>query len=208
MDMTGKNKNDALAWLVAILENGCVVVGSKLYAMDGVDICNAHVFQHNETLDDWTPIGNIIQMLNVQDGSWVYISQNGTIVAISTLASSKNLIGVIWVYKFNETLQDWVQKGLNILAEKETGGFGYKLNLSADGNILSTGAPQFLIVDGRQSSVGWVQVFITMNLWTNGASGAAEYMGKFWLMMGHVLVYQYDKVSDTWQQMGQVLLGN
>jgi len=119
----------------------------------------------------WTQLGYDIDGEDGgdQSGLDVSLSANGTIVAIGAYKNdgiNGTDSGHVRVYKYNGS-SSWTQLGTDIDGEDGGDWSGYRVSLSADGTILSTGA---VYNDGNGSNSGHVRVY--------------KYNGSFWTQLG------------------------
>jgi len=66
--------------------------------------------------------------------------------------------GMVQVYKYDRTLDDWVQQNGDVEGSLDRDGFGSAVALSADGSRVAGGAPRATF-DGRFNEVGRVEVY-------------------------------------------------
>ena len=93
--------------------------------------------------DSWQQVGNEIDGSNNQAnfGHLVRISDDGQIIAVASPGGNTNgsFSGDVKVYELSNNT--WVQKGSTLLGDNFADNFGFGMDLSADGTVLSVGAP-------------------------------------------------------------------
>ena len=129
-------------------------------------------------------------------------------------------------------VKKWEQIGQDIDGEAAGDQSGYSISLSSDGNIVAIGAPYN---DGNGENSGHVRVYeFKNNVWekigkaidgeagedysgksislsSDGktvAIGSEFNNGKNGISSGHVRVFKYDKISNEWNRIGQVIEGD
>ena len=239
----GKEDNDIFGWSLDLSASGdriAVGVPGGGSAQRGL----VRVYQNlNGSL--WSPLGTDIVApdvgLNISltdafyrtafpstFGYTLAISADGKTVAIGD--PNYPFSGAVYVYRYDETKQDWLELGNLIVGSAEGDFFGWTVSLSANGKRLAVGAPGFGPLQGQ------VQVFDLQldNSWKqtgsnlNGLREADEFGNSVSLSgtgdllavasnrhdggqlneiveSGMVQVFQFDGID--WEVMGQNLYG-
>ena len=181
--LMGSNPGDAFGSSIALSAQGyTLAVGAWDYGQKA-----GQVTVHQYTAGQWHAKG---QSLLGQEregdvfGSVVALSADGNVVAASaTTADVKSIAdlcrgahaGLVQVFQFNMTNEQWYQRGQTLTGELSYEQFGYSIALSADGLILAVGIPY---ADKSENSDEWA---------------------------GLVKVYKYRSYANEWIQFGQTL---
>ena len=91
------------------------------------------------------------EAMNENFGHAVSISADGKVVVVGAPNYNGNGVGLVRAYKFNSTLNQYVQIGPDINGEASLDRFGFALSLSADGTTLVVGSPYIAGSRGRVS---------------------------------------------------------
>ncbi len=169
----------------------------------------------------WTQIGQNLNGTSSYDhfGSSLSLNANGDIIAIGITNSHAGGIygGIVKVFQYISG--SWTQIGNDIIRENSTDFFGDTVSLSADGYVLTVGAPE------ASNSKGYVKTYhYDGNNWTQqgqkiSGNNDGDYFGKKVDIdasgtkiiigapnAGYVKTYQ--NISGTWMQLGTTLTGN
>ena len=181
----GEAADDGYGYSVSLSSDGKVLaIGAPKNdsLIDNITQSNTghvRVFKYNETLTtpNWTKIGQDIDGEATLDGSgsWVSLSSDGTIVAISAPQNNPTLAlvdaGQVRIYKYNSATNLWNQIGQDIdgVAAGDQAGSYQSVSLNALGNIVAIGA--------------------VFNDTTSSNSG-------------HVRIYMYDSANNLWNKIG------
>jgi len=142
-DIDGENTGDRSGWAVSLSSDGSIVaIGATDNDENGTD--SGHVRIYKNINDTWTQVGSDIDGENTGDfsGVSVSLSSDGTIVAIGSIGSTKDLNGTnsgyVRIYKnINNT---WTQIGSDLDGEAAGDAYGTSVSLSSDGTIVAIGA--------------------------------------------------------------------
>jgi hypothetical protein len=156
-DIDGENNDDMSGWSVAISDDGTIVAIGAPRNTTGATLYNGHARIYKYANSTWTQLGQDIdgRAIWTQSGNTVALSADGYTVAIG--ADYANGLGgeasrgYAVVYKYNGTT--WSMVGSYIEGQAAQDQFGFSISLSADGTILSVGAPY------NSSNVGFVKVY-------------------------------------------------
>lgn len=181
----------------------------------------------------WTQQGSDIDGDYAGDlsGYSVSLNSDGSIVAIGSLRKNGDASGHVSVYKNNSGT--WSQMGLDIDGEDTADQFGYSTKISADGNTIAAGSRTNNGVNGASS--GHVRVFTYSsgtNSWTQlggdidgkvaderfGAAVDLSSDGRTFVAgarlnsnsatwTGHAYVYTYNSGTNSWDQVGNDIVG-
>jgi len=139
--ISGVDNGERSGWSVSLSADGnTVAVGAYVYnGSKGV----TRVYRYNATTGQWPQLGPNI----LGDGTLEYvgfsvsISADGTTVAVGAYAAPGGAtIGVTRVYKYNATIDQWIQLTPNIVGDGTVEQSGYSVSLSADGTTVAVGA--------------------------------------------------------------------
>ncbi len=235
INIDGEAGGDNSGWSVSLSSNGSIVAIGAI-KNDGNDANSGHVrvYGYNES-NVWTQLGQDIdgEANNDFSGRSLSLSNNGSIVAIGANGNDDNgnLSGQVRVYKYNSISDSWIKLGQDIDGEAEGDKSGFAVSLSNNGSIVAIGA---YTNDGNGESSGHVRVYgyNESNVWTqlgqdidgeanNDFSGRCVSLSNNGSIVaigahgnddngnlsGHVRVYQYNSISDSWIQLGQDIDG-
>jgi len=182
-DIDGEDECDESGAGVALSPNGkLIAVGSNCNADDGVEYSgHVRIFEFNGK--SWFQVGQSIEGESSYDGSGISVtfSQNGKTIAIgapqSSPADDKIQAGQVRVFKLGKISGTWYQIGQDIDGDSAAQNVGDSNSISLSQN------GKRLVVGGR------------------GTSSDEK------LYRGRVRVFDYDKLSNMWKQIGQDLYG-
>lgn len=123
----------------------------------------SHVRVFKNISGSWIQIGSDINADQLGDmcGYSVSISEDGTIIAIGSPYSDSNGIDSGHVKIYKDVSGVWSQIGQDIVGENAGDLSGYKVSISADGNVVAIGAPH------NYGNLGHVRVFKNnADVWT------------------------------------------
>ena len=223
-DIDGVNIDDRSGCSISLNSDGdMIAIGSiAIYGTGRV-----RIYQYSD--GTWTQLGNLIYGVSDGDrfGRSVSMSADGTIVAIG--AYSHDLDGYIYncglvrVYEFIN--QAWTQIGEDIEGDGENNLFGWSVNLSSDGSLVSVGEPQnsdngeysglvkvfqndsgnwIQIGDDIKGEVGGMKFGHSVCLNDNGSIIAISAHGYDW---GRGIVRIFENINGVWTQIGEDILG-
>ncbi|HLW63247.1 MAG TPA: T9SS type A sorting domain-containing protein [Flavobacterium sp.] len=143
----GEGVPDRFGRSVSLSSDGSVLaVGGYLNDYKGLNA--GHVRVYKNVSGNWVQIGDDIDGEAAHDNSGfsVSLSADGNIVAIGAFLSSSNgdRSGTVRVYE--NISGDWTKIFDDIDGKKNGEYIGYNVSLSADGNRVAIGAPQFPVV--------------------------------------------------------------
>jgi len=194
----------------------------------------AKVFSFNTTTSLWNQLGTTFlgESANEYFGSSISISTDGLVVAISAPFNVGDGIsrGYVKVYDWNGT--QWNQRGTTINGISDGNQFGYKLSLSANGNILAISSANDDI-DGSGYNKGVVRVYEwNTSIWIQKGSlisgdshdqnGSGLQISSDGLVLaigarvhpgggterGRVRVFVWDTITSLWSQRGSDINGD
>lgn len=113
----------------------------------------------------WVQRGSSINGTVNQEYAYVVsVSWDGNIIAIGSPAFGiPSSPGLVRIYKWSDSINDWIQNGGDIVGEASSDTSGVGLSLSPDGSIVAIGAPKN---DSIASDAGHVRVY-TLALGSN-----------------------------------------
>ena len=234
--LTGEGSLDYFGWSVALSADGTILAAGA-YWNDGSGYVNSghvRVFMYED--GQFQQLGADVdgEASYDQFGGAVALSADGKILAAGAIANDAGSempdTGHVRVLRFNSDTQEWSQIGAAIKGVEAVERFGYSLALSQDGFILAAGSqPE------SSNSTGYVRVFRYSGLvdqWSqigqriNGASPGDKFGQSVSVSAdgtivaigapendargpnsGCVRVFQYNRLSNEWRQLGQVLEG-
>ncbi len=208
-------------------DGGTVAIGSPTSNTNGFKSGHVSIYYYDGIESEWYPKGNVVNGTEHTQLGWsVTLSADGSIVAIGTGSSDPKCHA--YVYAFDETTEDWIQKGdcLDALLGyeayfPETFLFNnYPAVLSSNGRVVAIGAPL-----SNYAGIGSGQVVVyefndVLGKWTQrgklipsvtafnlvGASISLSANGNIMavgsLVNFDVLVYQYSSINDEWERFG------
>ena len=159
-DIDGENVSDLFGTSVAISSNGNTIAAGGYY---GGGFNNpGHVRVYRYINDKWTQLGSDIDGEATLDesGFSIALSGNGNIIIIGAPANDGNGNKSGHVRVFELINNNWVQKGTDIDGEAIGDKFGWSVDISENGNIISAGA---IFNDGNGNSSGHVRVYSFQN---------------------------------------------
>lgn len=160
-DIDGENTSDFFGTSVAISSNGNTIAAGA-YQNDGNGYNSGHVRIYRYINDNWTQLGSDIdgEAISDESGSSIALSGNGNTIIIGAAANDGNGNRSGHVRVFELINNNWVQKGTDIDGEAIGDKFGWSVDISENGNIISAGA---IANDGNGSSSGHVRVYSFQN---------------------------------------------
>lgn len=160
-DIDGENTSDFFGTSVAISSNGNTIAAGA-YQNDGNGSNSGHVRVYRYINDKWAQLGSDIdgEAPNDESGSSIALSGNGNTIIIGAAANdgNGNRSGHVRVFELKNN--NWVQKGTDIDGEAIGDKFGWSVDISENGNIISAGA---IFNDGNSSSSGHVRAYSFKN---------------------------------------------
>ena len=156
-DIDGEVSYDMSGWSVAISDDGTIVAIGAPRNTTGATTYNGHARIYKYANSTWTQLGQDIdgRAIWAQSGSKISLSADGYTVAIGSESANglggEASRGYAVVYTYNGST--WSIVGSYIEGQAAQDQFGYSISLSADGTILSVGAPY------NNSNVGFVKVY-------------------------------------------------
>lgn len=190
----------------------------------------------NLVAQSWTQRGADIdgESAGNQSGCAVDLSSDGSTLAIGARynAGGGTNRGQVRVYTWNSSTSSWAQKGADIDGATNYSDFGFKLSLSADGNILAVGGPNHAgggssrghvrIFNWNSGSSSWVQrgsdIFGEADDDFSGSSVSLSAIGNTVVIgapnnadngtnSGHVRIYDWNTGTSAWVQRGSDING-
>jgi len=199
---------------------------------------HVRVYQFDNTTNDWIQLGSDLdgEAFNDLSGSSVSISSDGLVVAIGAPRNKDTgtNAGHVRVYRFDATISDWIQLGLDIDGEANDNFSGTAVSLSSDGLTLAIGAPQNDNANG--GNAGHVRVYefdavaddwaqlgldidgegISYNFGTSVSlsddgltvtASAPRNDGISGSDVGRTRIFKFDSTTDDWVQVGSGIDG-
>jgi len=228
-DIDGEDAFDESGTSVSLSGNGSVVaIGAPFNSGNGSLAGHVRVFENQSGV--WTQIGSDIdgEASNDESGGSVSLSADGSRVAIGARNNdgTGSNAGHVRIYENQSGV--WTQIGGDLDGEAAGDGFGWSVDLSADGSAVAVGAD---FNDGAGTDAGHVRVFLKLfDNWTQFGSDidgefAFDYSGSSVSLSangmvvaigargnwggtsdaGHVRVYGFQ--SGDWTQIGDDIDG-
>ena len=231
-DIDGDAYYDSLGSSVSFSSDGNIVaIGAPSFNRDG------HVRVYGFDNSSWVQIGEDIDgedMYYEKSGFSVSLSDTGRRVAIGApgnFGTNGDNSGHVRVYEYDESSKNgtWVQLGQDIDGEDSDDRSGTRVSLSGDGNTVAIGAPY---ADGDKGyyGVGHVRIYgLDNSTWVqigedidgdsgDGRSGSSVSISADGNRValgaprrdngtGYASVYEYDKSSKAWEQVGEGIAG-
>lgn len=230
---------DAYAKYLALSADGSILAeGIQMYTSD--QIGHVRVFRYNGT--QWNQIGQTIE--GEQEGDdwegdyWgvVALSAQGTVFAGGAPRSDDNEkdSGHVRVFRYDNTLDEWVQMGQTIVGETFYDEFGSSIALSANGQIFAAGAENSHDIDRYSGHARIFRYDIESKLWIQIGQDIDGETGDDWagrsvslsadgkriavgaptgskdstrFAPGYVRVFDYDDEYNHWNQVGRSIEG-
>ncbi|MFO8021412.1 MAG: T9SS type A sorting domain-containing protein [Perlabentimonas sp.] len=225
-DIDGEAAFDRSGASISLSSNGTVIAVGAHGNDDAADNAG-HVRVYENQSGTWTQIGQDIDGEAENDGfgESVSLSSDGSVVAIGGSYNDNSFLDAGHVKVYENQSGTWTQIGQDIEGAAEEEYFGASVSLSSDGSILVAGAI------GKNNYSGSVRIYENQSgTWTqigqdiDGVGDYAEFGGSVSLSSdGSIvaigapyldskrsdagLVSVYENQSDTWTQVGQVILG-
>ena len=227
--VSGDNNPDGFGKAVTISGNG------EIYAVGAPDSSNGYVSIFNHNKNSATRFGDEIFGYGTEDrlGSGVAVSGNGNIVAVGANGRSSfggtNRFGHVRVFEKTANGLEQIGSDIRNTTEFISGSFGSEVSLNEDGTFLAISAP------GLNSSKGAVYVYQRRgNTWypigniitdpkgdRTGSSIALSNDGTIIAVgsgtnpsggsgsnyKGFTTVYKYNNANNTWETLGEQILG-
>lgn len=231
-DIDGTNQGDGFGRSVALSADGSILAvganGNDSYASNSGQ---TQVFKWDS--GTWQQMGEDIygELAGDFSGFDVALSDDGKTVAIGAPTNGVVSNGSARVFGWNEANLEWIQVGDDIIGEAAGDQFGVSLSLSADGTVLSVGAS---MNDGAGNNSGHVRIYglTSSNTWSqlgedldgemiDDRSGYSVSLSSDGLKIavgavknddngdrsGHVKVYEWNTLSEVWDQLGASIPG-
>ena len=226
-DIYGEAAGDYSGRSVSFNEDHTIMAIGAYYN-DGTASNAGHVRVYQFNGSAWAQLGADIDGEAAEDrsGYSISLSSDGTTLAIGAYENAN--AGHVRVYQYNGTA--WNKLGGDIDGEASSDESGGSVSLSADGTIVAIGAQ---LNDGTASNAGHVRVYKYIDsAWTQlgadidgeaagdlsgysvslSSDGTIVAIGALFndgtaSRAGHVRVYQYDGVENTWNKLGNDIDG-
>jgi hypothetical protein len=167
-DIEGQNPYEMSGYAVSISADGNrVAVGAPTYIDFDDFLAPNHqspgfVRIYEFGSGGWNQLGSTItgDANNDHSGSNIFLSSDGTTLAIGAPEAFSNIIktGTVKIYRY--TAGNWVQLGTTLSGSNLFDGFGAKVALSSNGNILTVGTPYYDNGSGSIPDAGRIQQFV------------------------------------------------
>ena len=231
-DIDGEDSSQHSGESVAMSGDGStVIVGAPdAHANDPFVAAAGHarVYRLNEVIGNWEQLGSDIDgLFQASDfGEAVALSEDGNTAIISDPSSNEGSSnsGQVRVFTYNETSDDWIQLGGDILGEGFRVELGHSVALDKDGRTAIIGAPNYTPTqepDDRRLGLAeiyrydealgdWLQLGgdivgesrflslgVSVDLAENGNVAVIGVPGA-----REVRAYEYNEVLEEWEQFG------
>ena len=221
-------------WVSLSYDGSRVAIGSPYSNGGGTVSGSVSIYEYNET--SWELFGSTIDgdKDNEISGYSVSLSSDGSRVAIGSPYFSDNLIarGRVSIYEYNEGSYLWVPLGDKIDGDYDGNVSGFSVSLSPDGLRVAIGSP-YSNGGGTGSGSVTVYEYDGSSLWvplgdTIYGDGESDNMGTSVSLSydgsrvaigapfnggsgdtgsGHVIVYEYNGTSTSWEPLGDDIYG-
>lgn len=117
------------------------------------------VYRFDETADEWSLLGQNLpgSQANEHFGFSLALSNDGLTLVASGVGNDAAL-GVVRIFQFDETLDEWEQVTDDIQGEAPGDEWGYAVSVSSDGNVVAAGG-RFHGGAGEEQHTGQVRVY-------------------------------------------------
>lgn len=165
-DLVGLISSERFGTSVDITADGnLLAIGARTNSVSAATSGAVRMYEWNN--NDWQQKGGTIygDLSGQGLGQYIDISDDGSTVAIGAPFRSLGLnawetIGLVRVYHWNDTLNDWEQLGSDLTGIQDGDWFGRSVSLSADGSRLAVGANYSSAFGGY---AGYARVFALDN---------------------------------------------
>ncbi len=227
--ITGRYRNGAAGEHVSMNADGNTIAFSD----PTNDAGEVYIYTWNNTLNIWEQKGNTIFGDNGDGwlGTSVSLSDNGNTIAFGA-PRANNFTGLAKVYQWNNTTEDWEQKGSTFNGDVEDSYYGREITINSDGSTLIVSAYKLDIIDENNSEndindTGVVKVYEWNGSdWTQKGQSifgaeASSRLGEYSLSLSHdgetisfhgryqgekkVYVYQFDENLSQNDQKRELL---
>ena len=163
LDIDGEVSNDLFGWSVSISGDGTTFVVGAIGRVNAsgsyFPSTEVRVYKFNSTMNMYAQVGlNIngkVGRVNDGFGRSVSMSADGTTFVVGAPYGIPYEDGYVRVYKFDSTLNSYVQVGSEIESERGGDFFGWSVSMSADGTTFVVGN----IYNGYEYTPGTVHVY-------------------------------------------------
>ncbi len=165
-DIEGEQAGDLFGRALSLSADGLTLAASSTLATGIAGPYTGQVRVFNFIGGNWMQLGSTIEGINSNDfyGADVQLSDDGTILAISSSSYSNSGVNAGLVQVFKLVSGNWVQIGSDIEGESALDYMGVSIDLSADGNVIAIGSHGN---DAGGTNAGSVRVFENlMGVWT------------------------------------------
>ncbi|XMO87946.1 T9SS type A sorting domain-containing protein [Algibacter sp. AS12] len=233
-DILGEGFADFSGSCVSISGDGTMVaIGAPFNYGSSIYAGQVRVYENKN--NEWIQVGSDIDGKDFHEhlGSYVSLSNDGSVVAISAPDSDKNGTdsGNVSIYK--NINDEWTQVGNDILGKNRYELLGTSLSISNDGSIVAIGAPESHVIEHSPGLVrvykyignNWIQIGSDIygeddndesglsvslsgegNIVAIGAPHNAEVNNASQILnIGHVRVFK--NINDEWIQLGDDIDG-
>ena len=230
-DLTGRQvKGDHFGSSASLSANGqFVAAGAYFSSVNGPESGQVHVYQWNDTTQQWDPRGAAVPGEAAGDffGWSVSLATDGTTLAVvadrNDSPNNGKDAGHVRVYGWKDGNQQWEQMGQYLEGDDANDGFGIALSLTANGQTVTAGANRHNDAKGHVKVYQWNPVTQLWEPFGQDLDGAApgdrfgasvsimEEGGRFVVAVGamlndakgtnsgHVRLYQWNDVVERWE---------
>jgi hypothetical protein len=232
IDIDGEAVGDYSGHSVSLSSDGLTVaIGAINNSENGISSGHVRIYKWGGNTGVWVQKGIDLDGETAGDNSgWsVSLSSDGLTVAISSpfSAGSGTGSGHVRIYEWNETTEEWVQKGTDIGGETVGDYSGWSVSLSSDDLIVAIGSAyndgngsnsgHVRIYEWGGNTVGWVQKGADIDGETAGdISGRSVSLSSNGLIVaigaryndgngadsGHVRIYEWSGNTGVWVKKG------
>lgn len=166
-EISGSQSSEFFGRTVAMSADGTIVAGSGYDNRDDPVLPElVRVHRYDVTSNSWVQMGQDLDGVpGDRFGAAISLSSGGQILAVGSSRYGDNNVGQVNVYQFDPVANRWQDLGQALNGEASNDGYGWTVSLSADGDILSTGASGH---DSGGNGSGRVYVYEFDRRLTNG----------------------------------------
>ena len=166
-DLDGMSSGDEFGRDVCISKNGLTIAVGSAFSTNG------YVKVYSDDGGVWNQIGNDLIGESSSDlfGDSISLSDDGNIIAIGATRGDGVITDSGSVSVYQNIGGTWIQRGNKIEGDFANDSFGYKVDLSNDGNVLAIGAPSN---NNNGTNAGMVKVY--------------QWISNSWVQLGNTLL--------------------
>lgn len=158
-DIIGEANSDQSGSSISLSSDGSIVAIGAIGNDDNGNFSGS-VRVYKNVSGIWTQIGEDIDgEASDESGTSISLSADGSIIAIGSPSNSANDVSSGRVRVYKNVSGVWIKRGTNIDGDDYYDRIGSSVSISADGNIVATGAVKLLSMSGDGINTGYVRVY-------------------------------------------------